>query len=835
MTAATEPLKIAPGTALHRLSIPLDTICPSPCQPRKHFDPAALAELAESIKQHSVLEPILLRAWPTDYAHQPTPRPEYELVAGERRWRAAKLAGLTAIEAKILALTDEQMLEIQLIENLQRRDLTALEEADGYHRMVTDYHYSADKIAEKIGQSKSYVYGRLKLATLCHEGRKAFDAGKLDASKALLIARIPTSDLQEQALLEITGADFYGERMSYRRAAEHVQSRYMLKLTEAPFPPNDADLVPTAGKCKSCPKRSGNAGDLFSDVKNANVCTDPDCYQAKVKAHQAREIAKAREQGLKVITGKAAEKILPHGVDYEAKEGMIALDSKTWVGGEQKTYRELVGQEVQPSALVEDKKSGAMVPVVEKKQIAEALKAAGIAKGSDLHDQQQKENEKKAKAETEYRRRLHDQVRAAIRTELEADPSLEPEELVMVARVLFERLWDDNRKKIAVLWTPDEGRNRQEKFEAFNERLDTLSRAELLLLLVDMAVIGETHVSHYSADSTPKKLLALAKHSNIDAAAIKKGVTAAAKKPQASSVSAAKKGKAGSAAAAGADESPAAANEVAQVPDTAKPTLKVQPKTANPILGGLQIGMRVRIKNDLRGPNNKLRKCCGREGVIEELPGDGAWVVVRTGPKKSDLVANLAWNEVEPVVETKAASAPVVKPKVGDRVHITGTKDANGKPHGCRGCEGEIRGLWALDSGATVRLDPGSPKAFVDVHVNDLAVLAAGASESAPPPTKAAPAGGVKRAEEAVPPVAKNALPPTAAWPFPTNYPAATQAARAGESKAKEKSSGRACPAERNEKTRKVRNAKPTGARPAEADTAVVRCDKTGDMFGGAQ
>ncbi len=137
-------------------NIPLDRITPNPGQPRMNFDEAALAELAASVREHGVLQPILVR--PTDELQR------YQLVAGERRWRAAKMAELDVIPALIEQLDDETALEIGIIENLQREDLSPLEEAMIYDRMTHEHGYSVRKLAQKLGKDKGYIENRLRLA-----------------------------------------------------------------------------------------------------------------------------------------------------------------------------------------------------------------------------------------------------------------------------------------------------------------------------------------------------------------------------------------------------------------------------------------------------------------------------------------------------------------------------------------------------------------------------------------------------------------------------------------------------------------------------------------------
>jgi ParB/RepB/Spo0J family partition protein len=185
--------------------------------PRKHFDAKAMQELTDSVKAQGVVQAIVVR---------PNGKPgTYEIVAGERRWRAAKAAGLAEIPATIRELTDAQALELAVIENNQRENLHPLEEAEGYEALLKQKHanlskYTVEDLMAKIGRSKSYVYQRLKLLDLCEEARKAYYAGKLDYSKAVLIARIAGVELQRKALKEISEGHYAGaEPMSFRSGA----------------------------------------------------------------------------------------------------------------------------------------------------------------------------------------------------------------------------------------------------------------------------------------------------------------------------------------------------------------------------------------------------------------------------------------------------------------------------------------------------------------------------------------------------------------------------------------------------------------------------------------
>ncbi|MDQ3407462.1 MAG: ParB/RepB/Spo0J family partition protein [Chloroflexota bacterium] len=136
-------------------TVPLDRIDPNPQQPRMTFDEDTLLELAASITEHGVLQPILIR---------PGDEGRYQLVAGERRWRAARIAGLRDIPALIEEIDDDTALEISIIENLQREDLSPLDEALMYERMTTDHGYSLRRLAQKLGKDKGYIENRLRLA-----------------------------------------------------------------------------------------------------------------------------------------------------------------------------------------------------------------------------------------------------------------------------------------------------------------------------------------------------------------------------------------------------------------------------------------------------------------------------------------------------------------------------------------------------------------------------------------------------------------------------------------------------------------------------------------------
>lgn len=271
-------------------SIPLDELHESPWNPRKHFAPKALEELAESIRKVGILSPVLVR---------PREAGGYEIAAGHRRFRAAKLAGLPATPAIVRPMGDQEFLEILTIENLQREDVHPLEEGEGYRTLMAQTGWDADAVAAKVGKSKSYIYQRLKLAELIGPVKKAFYAEQLTAGHAVLLARLQPKD-QEDALKEMelgnAGNPWY-EPMSVRELGRWIHEQLYMGMVDIPWKKDDATLVLDAGPCSTCPKRSGNATELFPDLAKKDVCTDRGCFTLKHAAHREREVAKAAAKG----------------------------------------------------------------------------------------------------------------------------------------------------------------------------------------------------------------------------------------------------------------------------------------------------------------------------------------------------------------------------------------------------------------------------------------------------------------------------------------------------------------------------------------------------------
>jgi ParB-like chromosome segregation protein Spo0J len=290
-------------------------------------------------------------------------------------------------------LSDFEARELAATENLQRDDLHPIEEAEAYEGLLLKpvnggefkpprtQGYSVDELAARIGKSRGYVFGRLKLLSLIPEAREAFFEDKLTASVALMVARMPAQQ-QEKALPELLRG-WAGEPFSARQATENLHRNYMLALKGAVFNIADADLVATAGSCHTCPKRTGASPDLFEDVTSADTCTDPACFNAKVKAHGEKQISLAREKGLQVVTGKAVAKIMPYGEYSLAQTGHLNLDKPAEeLTGSRKTLRTLLGDDFKEVIVIKGEHQEQPMRVAQHDAVKTALKAKGLLQQS---------------------------------------------------------------------------------------------------------------------------------------------------------------------------------------------------------------------------------------------------------------------------------------------------------------------------------------------------------------------------------------------------------------------------------------------------------------------
>jgi len=173
--------------------VDLDSIVPGPMQPRTHFDDASLESLADSIRTHGIVQPLLVRRRENGY----------ELIAGERRWRAAKLAGLSRVPIIVKEVPDESLLEIALIENIQRENLNPIEEAQAYKKLIENVGLTQEALASRVGRDRSYITNYLRLLRLPEDLQQLVKEGRLSTGHARTILALTQPDLQRRVARQI--------------------------------------------------------------------------------------------------------------------------------------------------------------------------------------------------------------------------------------------------------------------------------------------------------------------------------------------------------------------------------------------------------------------------------------------------------------------------------------------------------------------------------------------------------------------------------------------------------------------------------------------------------
>lgn len=214
--------------------VKLQKVEPNPNQPRKTFDEVELQALADSIREHGILQPLAVRDVGDGF---------YQIIAGERRWRAARLARLEEIPVVVIEADDRTVMELALIENLQRQDLNPMEEAEGYRVLMEEYGLTQEQAAERVGKSRPAVANALRLLALPDEVREMVTGGTLSAGHARAVLSLPTQRLQKNAAQKIIAL-----RLSVRQA--ETMCKRMASELKAPPPPPVIPAVDYVAECE---------------------------------------------------------------------------------------------------------------------------------------------------------------------------------------------------------------------------------------------------------------------------------------------------------------------------------------------------------------------------------------------------------------------------------------------------------------------------------------------------------------------------------------------------------------------------------------------------------
>jgi ParB/RepB/Spo0J family partition protein len=418
--------------------VPLEEIAPSPTNPRSHFPEEYISELAASIATRGIIQPLLVRS--TDDLPSPVGK-QYELIAGECRLRASKEAGLSEVPVIVRDdLSENDVVELQLIENLQRRDLDALEEADSYAALLdlTDgdrKRHTVESLAEAISKSIHYIHQRLSLRKLPESARVAMRSGELSFSVARLVASIPSSPLREKALEEVLHPTYEDEPLTARKAASHIREHYMIDLKSASFDREDAELVPVefdpmgnrlhGGSCTDCPWLSGNSRESDETTEGSkNLCMHPGCHSMKEDAAWENLRAEALAAGKKVLSENEAEKVLnPWGgiawnSPYVPLKDEVLPSDLADSSGKPPTWKKLLSSvDVKPEIVV-IRDHGKAIEVVDRRQAVAAIRLQAKKSGGVCPLRSRGEEESPAQKDAAHAERSAGKVERIMRYEM---------------------------------------------------------------------------------------------------------------------------------------------------------------------------------------------------------------------------------------------------------------------------------------------------------------------------------------------------------------------------------------------------------------------------------
>ena len=258
--------------------VPIEFLKGSPNNPRKSFKEESLDELARSIREKGLLQPLVVRAGPEPHT--------YEIVAGERRWRAAQRAGIHEVPVLIRELTDGEMLEIALIENIQRSDLNPIEEASGYSQLIDQFGYTQQQLAESLGKSRSHIANTLRLLNLPESVQEKVESGSLSAGHARTLVAVDEPEvLAEKMILQ---------GLSVRQAESLIKKPDSKKKTKSSKPSKfqgkssdiralEKELGDILGLVVEINTGSGETGALNIQYKNLEQLEDV-CLRLKSRA-----------------------------------------------------------------------------------------------------------------------------------------------------------------------------------------------------------------------------------------------------------------------------------------------------------------------------------------------------------------------------------------------------------------------------------------------------------------------------------------------------------------------------------------------------------------------
>jgi ParB/RepB/Spo0J family partition protein len=532
-------------------------------------DPAFL-ELVESIRNNGVLQPVIVKSY--------AGTSQYLGVIGSRRTRAALAAGVASIPAIVRDdLEGAKLTQAVTIENLQREDLPPLLESEQLALLFQSSNVTIADVTERIGKDASYIRKRLQLQHLTDAGKKGLEAGTLQLSIALMLARL-TPDDQATALPVATGKrSTHGDYARYaddgpvttKEFGEYIKRAFLLELAGVPWDLADETLVVAAGSCKACPKRTGNAPDLWGDAGKGDRCTDGACFDSKKTAFLQLSYAKASAPppapAAVATNGATADKAKP-GADDGRMPGRVTVKQKPAAikpapkpipitltdhgpNPKEPTVEKPLGagwfsivkgktncpDTVQAFIVEGDQahKAGSVIAICRNMKCRIHNAGASVTRkpSDDRYTREQRAKEKAIKRERIARQAV---LKAALYAVIGGKP-MTLDERKTVAIAFFGRVWNENRKHIVALLEIDAGSRRSLAEAAVKRWLGKATPAQVDAFLLACAFAPAAWLSsdYGSGQSTKAGLEAFAKRKGVNVAKVRAAAVADKKKAKA--------------------------------------------------------------------------------------------------------------------------------------------------------------------------------------------------------------------------------------------------------------------------------------------------------------
>jgi len=528
--AETLPSAIPPAFLEGEIrQIPLDRLRESPWNPRQYYPEAAMAELVASMQESG------FRPW-LPIMTRPLPDGFFEIGAGHRRSRAAREAGLKSVPCIVRDMTDEQFLDVLNFDNCGREDVHPLHEAAGWSAWMEKTGKGVADIAARIGQSKEYVYQRLKYSALAEPVRKAFIDGDITAGHAILIAhQQPAEQLKS---LKYCIPDNVRVRPSVRDLQSHIKFNLNLDLEEAPFDLASDVLVPSAGTCLACPKQTKNTpppqlpelaaavpgpgpadeddDDYMSDEElddeefPKGQCMDPGCFKSKVDAHLVQIKLKIESKGK-----FAASEVVDVSTNWKSgKKGPLGKDRYDVVA------ENATG--ATPAVVVDGQDAGKVV-YVKVKAAAEPPKRPSWEEDQRKRQEAEKKRAEKAQKEIAIRVKILEAIRAKITGDGLTRNDVQPILAIAAGRLGREAAPIAKIHGIT-------GGSPYDAGSRLGKAVPAMGALEFARLIFEVAVASE--FDEYATDKPAEKLNSLAKRFKVDFAKIRTDAETAAKEAE---------------------------------------------------------------------------------------------------------------------------------------------------------------------------------------------------------------------------------------------------------------------------------------------------------------